>query len=511
MSLTVVDTTADPNNTPPIAQNDHFEIFSNPTNPLVGELLGNDGDPDGDVITINTTPVTPPASGMLTINPNGTFEYTPEPGFIGEVTFEYEITDSSGASSTAIVTINVQPDPDPNANDAPDANDDAAITQVNTPVTGNALTNDTDVNGDSPLTVVSVDGIMVPLGGMLTVVTPNGGTLEISDDGTYTYEPADGFVGTEEVTYTIDDGEGGTDTATIFLSVFNTPPQIEDDINNTSVNVSVDGNVLTNDTSDPGETLVIGDGSGNPIIGRVTFTTDAGGTIEINPDGSYTYTPPTDFVGDDSITIEVCDENGACVESELSLTVVDTTADPNNTPPIAQNDHFETFSDPTSPGTLVGELLGNDGDPDGDVITINTTPVTPPVSGILTINPNGTFEYTPAPGFSGEVTFEYAITDPSGAISTAIATINVQPDSDPDVNDAPDANDDAAITQVNTPVAGNALANDTDVNGDSPLTVVSVDGIMVPLGGMLTVVTPNGGTLETVSYTHLTLPTTPYV
>ena len=50
----------------------------------------------------------------------------------------------------------------------------------------------------------------------------------------------------------------------------------------------------------------------------------------------------------------------------------------NNTPPIAQADNFETFSDPIAPSTLVGELLGNDGDPDGDVIAINTTPVTLP-------------------------------------------------------------------------------------------------------------------------------------
>ena len=159
--------------------------------------------------------------------------------------------------------------------------------------------------------------------------------------------------------------------------------------------------------------------------------TDAGGEIVINSDGSYTYTPPTDFVGDDSITIEVCDQFGACVESELSLTVVDTTVNPNNTPPIAQDDNFETFSDPIAPSTLVGELLGNDGDPDGDVIAINTTPVTLPASGTLVINPDGTFDYTPEPGFIGEVSFEYEITDPSGATSTAIATINVRPDDDP--------------------------------------------------------------------------------
>ena len=88
------------------------------------------------------------------------------------------------------------------------------------------------------------------------------------------------------MTYTIDDGQGGTDTATIYLSVFNTPPQVEDDINITSTNIPVDGNVLTNDSTDSGDTLVVGDGSGNPLTGPTTLMTDAGGEIVINPDGS---------------------------------------------------------------------------------------------------------------------------------------------------------------------------------------------------------------------------------
>ena len=114
-----------------------------------------------------------------------------------------------------------------------------------------------------------------------TVSTTSGGTLELSDDGSYVYVPGPDFLGTESVTYTIDDGMGGTDTATIHLSVFNTPPQVEDDINNTSINVPVEGNVLTNDKSDPDDTLVISDGSGNPITGPTTMTTDQGGELVI--------------------------------------------------------------------------------------------------------------------------------------------------------------------------------------------------------------------------------------
>ena len=318
-------------------------------------MFGNDGDPDGDQIVVSEAGGVPAGTVFLTagggtvvVQANGMFEYTPAPGFISIDSFEYTIVDPSGATDTATVVVEVTENLSPLVNSRPDANDDAAVTPVNTIVTGNALSNDTDINGDSPLMVTAVNGDTT----LAPVTTPSGGTLTILADGFYTYTPGPLFVGTESVTYTIDDGQGGTDTATIYLSVFNTPPQAEDDINLTSVNVPVDGNVLTNDSSDPGETLVVSDGSGTPLTGPTTLMTDAGGEIVINSDGSYTYTPPTDFVGDDSITIEVCDQFGACVESELSLTVVDTTVNPNNTPPIAQDDNFETFSDPIAPSTV---------------------------------------------------------------------------------------------------------------------------------------------------------------
>ena len=81
----------------------------------------------------------------------------------------------------------------------------------------------------------------------VSVPTPNGGVFELFANGDYLYTPATDFIGTETVQYTISDGNGGSDTATVYLTVFDQPPQLEDDINNTMVNVPVDGNVLIND------------------------------------------------------------------------------------------------------------------------------------------------------------------------------------------------------------------------------------------------------------------------
>ena len=158
----------------------------------------------------------------------------------------------------------------------------------------------------------------VPVATSVSVPTPNGGVFELFANGDYLYVPATDFIGTESVQYTISDGNSGSDTATVYLTVFDQPPQLEDDINNTTVNVPVDGNVLINDSSEPGDDLTVADGSGNPITGPTMMATTQGGQILINPDGTYTYTPPANFVGEDSIVLEVCDENGNCANSELT-------------------------------------------------------------------------------------------------------------------------------------------------------------------------------------------------
>lgn len=95
-------------NTPPSAQSDSAtmqqgQILNG------GSVLENDTDADGDTLTINTTPVSAPLNGALTINANGTFVYTPDASFTGNDSFVYEVTDGFGGRDTATVTITVTP------------------------------------------------------------------------------------------------------------------------------------------------------------------------------------------------------------------------------------------------------------------------------------------------------------------------------------------------------------------------------------------------------------------
>ena len=78
-----------------------------PLNEPAPGVLANDGDPDGDSITLQTTPVTGPANGSVTLNADGSFDYTPNPGFSGSDGFTYRIDDGTGQTADGTVTITV--------------------------------------------------------------------------------------------------------------------------------------------------------------------------------------------------------------------------------------------------------------------------------------------------------------------------------------------------------------------------------------------------------------------
>ena len=148
-----------------------------------------------------------------------------------------------------------------------------------------------------------------------------------------------------------------------------------------------------------------------------------------------------------------------------------------NDAPVATDDDLITNEDSTL--VIAGStLLGNDTDAEGDTLTIASIDdsatlgtVTDNGDGTYTYDPNGQFESL-AVGESATDTFTYTVSDGNGGTATATVTVTVE-----GVNDAPVANDDTADTDENTPVSGNVLTNDTDVDGDT-LTVTTT-GIIV--------------------------------
>ena len=183
-----------PSNNPPDAVDDSTTTPED--TPVIIDVLANDTDIDGDTLVIDS--VTKGASGSVTNN-GSNVTYTPNPDFNGTDSFTYTISDGNGGTDTATVNVTISP-----ANDPPDAVDDSATTPEDTPVIIDVLANDTDIDGDT----LAVDSVTKGASGS---VTNNGSDV--------TYTPNPDFNGTDSFTYTISDGNGGTDTATVNVTV----------------------------------------------------------------------------------------------------------------------------------------------------------------------------------------------------------------------------------------------------------------------------------------------------
>ena len=169
--------------------------------------------------------------------------------------------------------------------------------------------------------------------------------------------------------------------------------------------------MLGNDTDVDGDPLsVLDDVAGGPSHGTLTFNTD----------GSFIYIPAANFNGTDSFFYAAFDGDlvsGARVT--INVTPV------NDAPPAAADDSYTTAED--TPLTVAAPgALGNDTDVDGDALV--ATGGSGPSNGTLTLNPDGSFTYTPAPDFNGTDSFTYTASDGNGGTTTATVTISVTDD-----------------------------------------------------------------------------------
>ncbi|MGB2821826.1 MAG: tandem-95 repeat protein, partial [Phycisphaerae bacterium] len=226
--------------------------------------------------------------------------YAPAANWYGTDTFTYTVSDGNGGTDTATVTVVVDA-----VNDAPTARDDGANTREDSPVVINILANDTDVDGDA----LTIAGFTHASHG---VVTANG-------DGTLSYAPNADWFGTDSFAYTVSDGNGGTDTATVTVTVEsvndNTAPTANDDGANTREDRPVVIDVLANDTDTDGDALTIAD-----------FTRASHGVVTDNGDGTLSYAPEADWHGTDSFTYIVSDGNGGTDAATVTVFVGDTEA-----------------------------------------------------------------------------------------------------------------------------------------------------------------------------------------
>lgn len=185
-------------NQPPVARNDSATVPQDSPGQFI-DVLANDSDPDGDKLVVGS--VTQAAHGTV-VNRSDGVVYTPSPGFVGIDTFSYTAKDGRGGSASANVTITVS-ESGPK-NQPPQAKDDRAATNPDQSVTIGVLANDVDPDGD-PLVVSAV-------------TQPPNGTV-VNNGTNVAYTPNAGFRGTDVFSYTASDGRGGTDSASVTVTI----------------------------------------------------------------------------------------------------------------------------------------------------------------------------------------------------------------------------------------------------------------------------------------------------
>jgi hypothetical protein len=185
--------------------------------------------------------------------------------------------------------------------------------------------------------------------------------------------------------------------------VKNNPPVAVDDeyvVDKNSYDNPFD--VLMNDSDPDGDPISIVSAT-RPMLGDVWV----GKTI-------IKYTPPEGYCGTDSFTYRIEDDKGGEDMASVTVTVI-------NKPPVARDDHAETYKN----RSVVIDVLANDFDPDGDPITVMDIILAEHPKGTVEDNGDGTLTYSPTPGWWGGDSFQYTIIDDCGGTATATVTLDV--------------------------------------------------------------------------------------
>lgn len=443
-------------NDAPDAVDDSFATDEAST--VAGDVILNDVDPDGDSLIVSAVnggaaavgnQITLSSGALLTVNANGTFDYDPNGSFealgVGQSatdSFTYTATDTLNLSDTATATITVN-----GVNDAPDAVDDTFSIAQNGLFAGDLIANDIDVDGDT-LTLVAFGNTDLT-GGLTTFVNIDGSVLNFNADGTFTFDPNNGFddLGQGQTrdfafTYTISDGNGGTDTATATITVNgeNEVPNAVDDALTTTEDAAIAGNVLANDDDPEGDALTVAavNGAAGNVATQIVLnsgallTINANGDVNLDPNGALEALGTGDS-SVETVTYTASDGFGGFDDATLTVTINGV-----NDAPVAGDDAFQTTED----DALAGSLLGNDADAEGDVLAVAAvngvaasvgSQITLASGALLTVNADGTFSYDPngqfellRTGESQNDTFDYTVADPEGASDAGTATITIQ-------------------------------------------------------------------------------------
>ena len=378
-----------PVNDAPVGTGESFTV--NEDGVLAGSVLGNDTDIDSDPLTAEL--VGGPSHALsFTLNPDGTFSYTPAGNFNGTDSFTYKANDGTTNSNVVTVSLTINP-----VNDAPVGTGESFTVNEDGVLAGSVLGNDTDIDSD-PLTAVLVTGPSHAL------------SFTLNPDGSFNFTPTANFNGSDAFTYKANDGTTNSNVVTVSLTInpVNDAPVAtgesfagnEDDV--------LTGSVLGNDT----------DIDSDPLT-AVLVAEPSHGTLTLNSNGTFSFAPTPNFNGSDSFTYKTNDGTADSNVVTVSITITAV----NDAPSLIRSlDDIRVLE-----GTVGHEsdLAGRFSDVDGEPVTATVVSNTNP--GLVTTEIVGNaLRLTFAANQFGEATITLRAIDQTGALVDADLRVFVE-------------------------------------------------------------------------------------
>ena len=417
--------TVTPVNDAPVAAGAH--LFADVDDQLIGNVLDYVTDVDTPHAALTAALGSgPPHAQSFSLNPDGSFAYTPAANYTGPDSFTYTASDGSLTSNEATVAITVA--------HAPVAAGAQLSTDEDTQLSGNVLDYVTDI--DTPHAALTA---------ALGSGPAHAQSFSLHPDGSFTYTPKANWSGDDSFTYTASDGSLTSNTATVAITVkaVNDAPVATGAQLSTDVDDQLSGNVLdyVTDVDTPHAALTAALGSG-PAHAQ---------SFSLNPDGSFTYTPAANYAGVDSFTYTASDGELTSNSATVAITVAQI-----NDAPVAAGALLSTAEDTALSGNVLDYVT------DVDTPHAALTAVLgsgPNHAQSFSLHPDGSFSYTPAANYTGPDSFTYTASDGALTSNEATVAITVTP-----VGDAPVATGAQLRAYVGTQLSGNVLDYVTDVD-----------------------------------------------
>ncbi|MFB9215372.1 Ig-like domain-containing protein, partial [Vibrio sinaloensis] len=411
---------------------DDLQITTPEDTPVSGQLVATDSDGDELTYTVSEQP----DNGSVDLNEDGSWTYTPDQDYNGGDSFTVVVSDGQGGTDTITVNIGVTPVNDipviGDENGAPVGDDMSVTTEEDTPVSGKLTA--TDADNDTLTFEKGTD--------------PSNGSVTVDADGNWTYTPNPDYNGNDSFTVVVSDGNGGTDTVTVNVGVtpVNDIPVIGDE---NGAPVGDDMSVTTEEDTPVSGKLTATDAD-NDTLTFEKGTDPSNGSVTVDADGNWTYTPNPDYNGNDSFTVVVSDGNGGTDTVTVNVGVT-----PVNDIPVIGDENGAPVGDDMSVTTeedtpVSGKLTATDADND----TLTFEKGTDPSNGSVTVDADGNWTYTPNPDYNGNDSFTVVVSDGNGGSDTVTVNVGVTPvwDGTPIVEIIEDSNNDGTIS--NTEISG---------------------------------------------------------